>query len=75
MSDRERIAQVAHFWVKNERFAGKTDEQIPSPVKCCYLLLSTILLSRHGVAAEATAPYHLSIRRYLFTLASLTVPF
>ena len=41
MSDRERIAQVAHFfsanrsfahfWAKNERFAQKSNEQIPSP--------------------------------------------
>ena len=27
----ERIAQVAHFFAKNERFARKTDERIPSP--------------------------------------------
>ena len=31
MSNHERIAQVAHFFTKNERFAQKTDERIPSP--------------------------------------------
>ena len=46
MNDRELIAQVAHqkwanewiahrsithFWEKNERFARKTDDRIPSP--------------------------------------------
>ena len=25
------IRSFAHFWAKNERFAQKTDEQIPSP--------------------------------------------
>ena len=27
----EQIAQVANFLAKNEQFARKTDEQIPSP--------------------------------------------
>ena len=31
MSDHERFAQVAHFWAKNERFALKTNERVPSP--------------------------------------------
>ena len=31
MSHREQIAQVAHFWTKNERFAWKIDKPIPSP--------------------------------------------
>ena len=31
MSDCEQIAQVPHFWAKNQRFAWKTNEGIPSP--------------------------------------------
>ena len=31
MSNRAWIAQVAHFWAKNERLARKSDERIPIP--------------------------------------------
>ena len=27
----ERCEQIVHFWGKNEQFAWKTDERIPSP--------------------------------------------
>ena len=31
----------AHFWAKNERFARKTDERIPSPAKNSTVSLTT----------------------------------
>ena len=31
MTDREQIVQVAHFLTKNEQFARKSNERIPSP--------------------------------------------
>ena len=29
----EQCEQIAHFWTKNERFARKSNERIPSPAK------------------------------------------
>ena len=40
MSDHERIAQIAHFFANNERFAQKTSERIPNPAGLLHKFLA-----------------------------------
>ena len=35
----------AHFWAKNERFAQKTDQQIPSPGRYCLTQCDNVTIS------------------------------